>query len=469
MGEVEKGKEQKETNESTKDEEAADSFVNEIYTSERKQEPCDEEKADETLPGNDDTNKQPSDGNAEVGKSPEQEEDTNLQDHKNTEVSPENKVDECRETQSSDALYEESPSEPADEVDEDVKPGVLTVHLIEASNLLNKDIMGKSDPYVEILFEETKVKSNTVNNSLSPQWNFISNFDVTGDDTSSIKFSVFDADFGKDQLLGSCSISIKDALSQLDSARWISLEGPESGKISIKFGFTEKQDQNEEVIDDSKEAKDTEERVEETKEPKSALEQDEKTEVVQSSDANVSSDKKEEIAADSFVNDVSEAEGRQEPTVETEKEEEKKETKESNDEVTEGEKGIFKLKKDLETEDENSGSHEAESPIETIGEIKEENNEEKEKEKKQETEEDKKDEKTEDSFVNKVSEAEGRQEPTAKPEKEEEMEETKEEKAADSFVNDVSEAEGRQEPTVETEKEEEKKETKESNDEVTEG
>merc|ERR1712110_409012 len=114
--------------------------------------------------------------------------------------------------------------------------------------------MGKSDPYVEILFEDTTVKSGTVKNSLSPQWNFISNFDVSGDDSSGIKFNVFDADYGKDQLLGSCSISIKDALSELESARWISLEGPESGKISIKFGFTEKKDQNEEAVDNTKEA-----------------------------------------------------------------------------------------------------------------------------------------------------------------------------------------------------------------------
>merc|ERR1712130_19660 len=304
--EVEKGKEQKETNESTKDEEAADSFVNEIYTSEGKQEPCDEEKADETLPANDDTNKQPSDGNAEVGKSPEQEEDTNLQDHKNTEVSPENKVDECRETQSSDALYEESPSEPKDEEEEEIKPGVLTVHVIEASNLLNKDIMGKSDPYVEILFEETKVKSNTVNNSLSPQWNFISNFDVSGDDTSNIKFSVFDADYGKDQLLGSCSIYIKDALSELDSARWISLEGPESGKISIKFGFTEKPDPNEEKDEEETKEDTKEERVEDTKEPMSAPQPDDKTEEGQSSDTNVSSDRQEDTKEEPPSLDTSE-------------------------------------------------------------------------------------------------------------------------------------------------------------------
>merc|ERR1712130_821497 len=215
--EPENEKEQEETKADSEKERAADSFVNDVSEAEGRQEPCVE---------------------------PEKEEKQG-----------------------------ESHSEPEGVEEEEVEPGVLTVHVIEASNLLNKDIMGKSDPYVEISFEETKVKSSTVWNSLLPQWNFISNFDVTGDDTSSIKFSVFDTDFGKDQLLGSCSISIKDALSELDSARWISLEGPESGKISIKFGFTEKQDQNEEVIDDSKEAKDTEERVEETKEPKSALEQ----------------------------------------------------------------------------------------------------------------------------------------------------------------------------------------------------
>merc|ERR1712088_820752 len=165
--EPEKEKEQEDTKEDSKEEKAADSFVNDISEAEGRQEPTEPKKEEK---------------------------------------------------------QEESTSEPEDEEKEKVMPGVLTVHVIEASNLLNKDIMGKSDPYVEISFEETKVKSSTVTNSLSPLWNFISNFDVTGDDTSRIIFSVFDADYGKDQLLGSCSLSIKDALSELDSAKWISLE-----------------------------------------------------------------------------------------------------------------------------------------------------------------------------------------------------------------------------------------------------
>merc|ERR1712210_331096 len=229
-----------------KETKARDSFVNNIYTSEGKQ----EEQEEPTV---------------EPEKEKEQEDTKEDSKEKKAADSFVNDVSEAEGRQEpTEPGKEESTSEPEDEEEGDVKPGVLTVHVIEASNLLNKDIMGKSDPYVEISFEETKVTSSTVTNSLSPLWNFISNFDVTGDDTSSITFSVFDADYGKDQLLGSCSVSIKDALSELDSARWISMEGPQSGKISIKFGFTEKLDQNEEE-------EDTEEQVDDTKEPSSAL------------------------------------------------------------------------------------------------------------------------------------------------------------------------------------------------------
>merc|ERR1712037_298711 len=120
----------------------------------------------------------------------------------------------------------------------------------------------------------------------------------------------------------------------------------------------------------------------------------------------------------------SESRGTARPTLELEKEEEQGEI---NDDVAEGEKGIFKLKKDLETEDQGSEPHKEETPIEIIGEIKDEkNSEEKEIEKEQETEKDKTEEKSTDSFVKEVSEAEGRQEPFVEPEKEKEQAETKE-------------------------------------------
>merc|ERR1712156_508597 len=333
---------QEESKEETKEDKAADSFVNDVAEAESRQEPADQR---------------------------ETQEDSNKDKHKS-----------------------------------EGKPGILTVHVIEASNLRNKDIMGKSDPYVEVLFEDTKVQSQTVNNNLSPQWDFTSNFDASGDSTSIIQFNVFDADYGKDQSLGSCSISIKDAISQLDSTRWISLGGNDSGKISVKFGFTESHDQNEEL--------DATAHAEENREQNNDLEKEQQEESKReqstaSSDSFVNDeakgrqeptrqeeDSKQEEAADSLVNDVAEAEGRQEKT--------------------EPEKG----------------------KIEIIGEIKDE---------------------TADSFVNDVAEAEGRQEPT---EQEETKEDSKEEKAADSFVKDVAEAEGRQEPTEQEESKEDSKEEK---------
>merc|ERR1712039_1168942 len=180
--------EQEETKEDSKEEKVADSFVNDIAEAEGRQEPTEQEETME-----------------------ESKEEKAADSFVNDVAGAESRQEpaEQRETQE-DSNKDEHKSEG--------KPGILTVHVIEASNLRNKDIMGKSDPYVEVLFEDTKVQSQTVNNNLSPQWDFTSNFDASGDSTSTIQFNVFDADYGKDQSLGSCSILVEDAISQLDSA-----------------------------------------------------------------------------------------------------------------------------------------------------------------------------------------------------------------------------------------------------------
>merc|ERR1712088_740345 len=251
--------------EDSKQEEAADSLVNDVAEAEGRQEPTQQEESKE--------------------------------DSKEEKVADSfvNDVAEAESRQEPAGQRETLEDSNKDKHKSEGKPGILTVHVIEASNLRNKDIMGKSDPYVEVLFEDTKVQSQTVNNNLSPQWDFTSNFDASGDSTSTIQFNVFDADYGKDQSLGSCSISIKDAISQLDSARWISLGGNDSGKISVKFGFTESHDQNEEL--------DATTHAEENREQNDDLEKEQQED-----------SKREQTTAssDSFVND--EAKGRQEPT-----------------------------------------------------------------------------------------------------------------------------------------------------------
>merc|ERR1712088_1168028 len=170
--------------EDSKQEEAADSLVNDVAEAEGRQEPTQQEESKE--------------------------------DSKEEKVADSfvNDVAEAESRQEPAGQRETLEDSNKDEHKSEGKPGILTVHVIEASNLRNKDIMGKSDPYVEVLFEDTKVQSQTVNNNLSPQWNFASNFDASGDSTSTIQFNVFDADYGKDQSLGSCSILVEDAMSQ---------------------------------------------------------------------------------------------------------------------------------------------------------------------------------------------------------------------------------------------------------------
>merc|ERR1712130_523300 len=88
------------------------------------------------------------------------------------------------------------------------KSGVLEIKVNEAKELENKAMLGKSDPYVFIQFENSKFQSQTVNSNLAPKWGFSAALNISEDNANSIQFSVFDDNYGKDQLLGSCSVSV---------------------------------------------------------------------------------------------------------------------------------------------------------------------------------------------------------------------------------------------------------------------
>merc|ERR1711962_562672 len=127
----------------------------------------------------------------------------------------------------------------------------LQVTVVEAADLVNKDKIGKSDPYVVVKFQDQEFRSPTVKNSLSPKWNFISSFKVSSEETDDIMFDVYDDDFGKDELQGSFSISIADAFDEAPNTKWFDLKGCKTGKIAISFEFNDEVESN---IDDDKKA-----------------------------------------------------------------------------------------------------------------------------------------------------------------------------------------------------------------------
>uniref|UniRef100_A0ACD5UWC4 Uncharacterized protein n=1 Tax=Avena sativa TaxID=4498 RepID=A0ACD5UWC4_AVESA len=104
---------------------------------------------------------------------------------------------------------------PGDYSDLELKPvGTLEVKLVQARDLTNKDLIGKSDPfatlYVRPLPDKTK-RSKTINNDLNPIWNEHFEFIVEDADTQSVTVKIYDDDgIQESELIGCVQVSLKD-------------------------------------------------------------------------------------------------------------------------------------------------------------------------------------------------------------------------------------------------------------------
>merc|ERR1711915_167204 len=122
-----------------------------------------------------------------------------------------------------------------------VRPGLLKVIVFEASELVNKDMIGQSDPFVKIKFAEQEFKSSKVRNTLSPEWNFVANLNIESSSTNSdIVIEVYDDDYGKEEFMGSYRMPEKEAT-------WHELSD-KAGKISFStFYIPNEQPPKEEI------------------------------------------------------------------------------------------------------------------------------------------------------------------------------------------------------------------------------
>ena len=102
--------------------------------------------------------------------------------------------------------------------------GTLLVDLIKARSLTKADIMGKSDPYAVLKFGKQKEKTNTIKNTLEPQWDHHAAFKVPDNGAEKILIEVFDADkLGKDKSLGKVEIDTLDLAG--NGSHWLPLQG----------------------------------------------------------------------------------------------------------------------------------------------------------------------------------------------------------------------------------------------------
>ncbi|GLT29646.1 hypothetical protein SLA2020_044990 [Shorea laevis] len=104
---------------------------------------------------------------------------------------------------------------PGDYSDLELKPvGLLEVKLVQAKDLTNKDIIGKSDPfavlYVRPLPDKMKT-SKTINNDLNPIWN--EHYEFTVDDTSTqhLVVKIYDSEgILAAELIGCAQVELKE-------------------------------------------------------------------------------------------------------------------------------------------------------------------------------------------------------------------------------------------------------------------
>ncbi|EER96263.1 hypothetical protein BDA96_02G119700 [Sorghum bicolor] len=98
-----------------------------------------------------------------------------------------------------------------DTSDLELKPqGRLSVTVVKATSLRNKEMIGKSDPYVKLYVRPMfKVKTKVIDDELNPEWNETFDLIVEDKETQSVIFEVYDEDkLQQDKRLGVAKLAV---------------------------------------------------------------------------------------------------------------------------------------------------------------------------------------------------------------------------------------------------------------------
>ena len=122
-----------------------------------------------------------------------------------------------------------------------VEVGILKLIIHCGKNLVNKDVFGKSDPYVVVEYDSHKYRSTTVKNNLNPKFEFAVDLIVNKDSSDEIFINLFDEDMGKDDALGVTVLNVGDLIRQNADIKVVELMHVKSGELYISSIFHEKE------------------------------------------------------------------------------------------------------------------------------------------------------------------------------------------------------------------------------------
>jgi len=118
--------------------------------------------------------------------------------------------------------------------------GVLRIHLVEAKNLMKMDIgmlgKGKSDPYAIISVGAQQFKTDTINNTVNPKWDYWCEANVYAGTGQTLLLQLYDKDDAKDdEFMGRATIEISTITQKGEFDTWLELENAKHGSIHVRL------------------------------------------------------------------------------------------------------------------------------------------------------------------------------------------------------------------------------------------
>ncbi|KPJ13658.1 Extended synaptotagmin-2 [Papilio machaon] len=120
--------------------------------------------------------------------------------------------------------------------------GVLRIHLVQAQNLMKKDVSmlgkGKSDPYAIITVGAQQWKTKHIDNDVNPHWDFWCEARIMQTLGQALEIDVFDKDEGNDDdKLGRCSLEVSHVVRAGRMDTWQTLQQAKHGKVHLRLSW----------------------------------------------------------------------------------------------------------------------------------------------------------------------------------------------------------------------------------------
>ncbi|KAJ2943761.1 hypothetical protein O0L34_g8081 [Tuta absoluta] len=119
--------------------------------------------------------------------------------------------------------------------------GVLRIHLVQAQNLMKKDVSmlgkGKSDPYAIITVGAQQWKTKHIDNDVNPRWEYWCEARILSIGQT-LDIELFDKDDGNDDdKLGKCSLDISQVVRAGRLDTWQTLQQAKHGKVHLRLSW----------------------------------------------------------------------------------------------------------------------------------------------------------------------------------------------------------------------------------------